>query len=232
MKPGKAAPVANSLESLETVLTSTVAAIRQDSEKRTRIFVNAVIGKTSGVVAVGGITALISAFGAASTGTAIGSLSGAAATTAQLYWVGSILGLGVAAGSVIVASTGLGVGVVAAILGKRRLLGRPRRETDFEEHEKAILAACMTLIKALRTQSETRTRATAEELRLVAKHALLPIVVQIDQFWTHKNIPTGEALACRPFTKTLAVLPRRKLARCRQQIGQIAAVFLNAPKQA
>lgn len=54
-------PKASSLEYLEESLNVVLAAIRQDSEKCTHIFVNTVIGKTTGIAAVTGIATLITA---------------------------------------------------------------------------------------------------------------------------------------------------------------------------
>ena len=221
-------PRSNSLEHLESVLTSVVAAVRQDSEKRTRIFVNVVIGKTAGVAAVSGIAAFISAFGAAGTGTAIGVLNGAAATTAQLYWVGSIFGLGAAAGGIILAGAGLGIGIGGGLIVRRRLLGLPRKETDFKDHEKAILVACITLIKALRQQIESGIPATRTEMRIISEHALIPLANQINQFWSQKSLEEENIVGCQPFTQTLAYLQRRKLDRCRTELGRIAISALAA----
>lgn len=223
-------PKANSLQHLEETLNSVVAAIRQDSEKRTRIFVNAAISKTTGIAAISGIAALISTFGAASTGTAIGSLTGAAATTAQLYWVGSIIGLGSAAGGIILAATGLGIGVGGGLIAKRWLFGKPRAEADLQDHEKAILVACITLIKAIRQQIDSGVPATSAEMRLIAEHVLIHLANQINQYWSQVSMD-GEGISeCQPFTETLAFLHQRKLDRCRTEIGRIAISALAAPQ--
>jgi len=71
-------PVSTSSEHLEDTLTRIVSAIQQTSDRKARVFVNAVIGKLGGAMAVGGISGLVATFGAASTGTAIASLSGVA----------------------------------------------------------------------------------------------------------------------------------------------------------
>lgn len=223
-------PQSNSLPYLEETLTGVVAAIRQDSEKRTRIFVNAVISKTTGVVAVTGIAAFISAFGAASTGAAIGSLSGAAATTAQLYWVGSIIGLGTAAGGIMLAGTGIGIGVGGGLIAKRLLFGKSRAEDDLQDHEQAILVASITLIKAIRHQIESGVATTSEEMRLIAEHALIPLANQINQHWSQASLDEEGISGCQPFTKTLASLHRHKLDRCRKELGRIAISALAAPK--
>ncbi len=221
-------PRANSLQHLEETLNAIVAAIRQDSEKRTRIFVNTVIGKTTGIAAVTGIATLIAAFGTAGTGAAIGSLTGAAATTAQLYWVGSIIGLGTAAGGVILAGTGIGIGVGGGLVAKRWLFGKPRPEDDLQDHEKAILVACITLIKAIRQQVESGVPTNSAEMRLIAEHALIPLANQINQYWSQASLDEEGISGCQPFTKTLAFLHQRKLDHCRTEIGRIAISALAA----
>lgn len=222
-------PKASSLEHLEESLNAVVAAIRQDSEKRTRIFVNTVIGKTAGITAVTSISALIAAFGVAANGAAIGPLVGAAATSAQLYWVGSIVGLGAAAGGVILAGTGVGVGVGGGLVAKRWLFGKHRPEDDLQDHEKAILVACITLIKAIRHQVESGTPTTSAEMRLIAEHALIPLANQINQYWSQASLDEEGISGCQPFTKTLAFLHQRKLDHCRTEIGRIAISALAAP---
>lgn len=222
-------PKASSLEHLEESLNAVVAAIRQDSEKRTRIFVNTVIGKTTGIAAVTGIATLITAFGTAGTGAAIGSLTGAAATTAQLYWVGSIIGLGTAAGGVILAGTGIGIGFGGGLVAKRWLFGKPRPEIDLQDHEKAILVACITLIKAIRQQVESGAPTNSAEMRLISEHALIPLANQINQYWSQASLDEEGISGCQPFTKTLAFLHQRKLDHCRTEIGRIAISALAAP---
>ncbi len=134
-----AAPQSTALEHLEATLTETIAAIRQESDRRTRILLKVAIGKTSGAVTAAGIPALIATFGTASTGTPIMMLAGAAQTTAQLYWLGSLVGLGTAAGAIILTTTGFGVAFVVALFGVRWLFGASRHELSLQEHEKAIL---------------------------------------------------------------------------------------------
>jgi hypothetical protein len=87
------------------------------SRDATREVVSGAVGFGAGAVASGGTVALISAFGTASTGTAISSLGGAAATNATLAWLGggsvAAGGGGVAAGSTLLL-TGVGAVVVLA----------------------------------------------------------------------------------------------------------------------
>ncbi|MBW0159589.1 hypothetical protein [Sedimentimonas flavescens] len=215
-------PASTSLEHLEDTLTQIVSSIRQTSDRRTRIFVKAVIGKLGGAMAVGGIAGLVSTFGAASTGTAIAALSGAAATTAQLYWIGSLVGLGVAGGGLMLAAGGIGVGVAAGMWGRNKLLGQVRSEGDLQDHEKAILVASITLINAVAQQRELGRLPTSAEMRLVAEQALIPLANQINQYWDDASLNENGKSECQPFTRTLAYLQRRKLDRCRTELGRIA----------
>lgn len=222
-------PVSTSAEHLENILVQTVAAIRQTSSRRTRMFVNVAIAKVSGAMTVGGIAGLVTTFGAASTGTAIASLSGAAATTAQLYWLGSLMGFGVMGGSLILASSGIGAAMAAGFWGRGKLLGKPRTEADLQDHEQAILVACITLINAAKQQRESGQEASSADLRLVAEQALIPLVNQINQHWNKTALEENGKSECRPFTQTLAVLHRRKLDHCRTELGRLALSAMTNP---
>ena len=175
---------------------------------------------------VGGITGLISSFGVASTGTTIASLSGAAATTAQLYWIGSLVGLGTAAGGLILSGGGIGVGVIAGLWGRRKLIGTPRRENDLQDHEKAILAACVALISAVKEQRESGRKPSSLEMRVLAEQALFPLTTQINQHWDEEVLKECGTTERRPFTHTLALLHRRKAHRCRMELGRIAVAAM------
>lgn len=78
---------------------------------------SAVIGTAGGIVTGGATTTLISALGIASTGTSISSLSGIAATNAIYAALGggviSAGGGGIAAGTVVLGGTTLGIGLLA-----------------------------------------------------------------------------------------------------------------------
>ncbi len=215
-------PASSSLEHLENTLTQVVSAILQTSDKRARIFINAVVGKFGGFAAISGFSGLITTFGTAGTGTAIATLSGAAANSAQLFWLGSWVGLGVAGGSVMLAAGGVGVGIIAGAWGRRRSLGRSRLEHDLQAHEKTILVACTELITAIQKQSKERTSPTPTEMRQVTEHALIPLAYQIDLHWDDASLKENGNNECRPFTRTLAYLQRRKLDRCRTELGRIA----------
>ena len=215
-------PKSASPEHLEEILTQIVSAIRQTSDRRARLFVNAIAGKLGCAVTVGSISGLVTSFGVASTGTAIATLSGAAATTAKLYWIGNLVGLGVAGGGILLTAGGLGAGVVAGVWRKRKILGKPRSEDDLQDHEKAILVACITLINAVQLQRESGQEPSPAEMRVFAEQALIPLVNQINQHWDDASLKANNKSECRPFNRTLVYRQRHKLDRCRTELGRIA----------
>lgn len=102
----------------------------------------AIASKITGIATTGALLTLVSTFGTAGTGTAIASLSGAAATNATLAWVGSLLGGGMAAGAVLTGGLGIVVG-----LGAYKLLGSERRAFEsLSDSEQRIVQSCWFLI--------------------------------------------------------------------------------------
>ena len=135
-----------------------------DSEKMASQFGSAVLAKATGAAATTTLLALVAAYGTAGTGTAIASLSGAAAANATLAWVGGLLGGGMAAGAVL---TG-GIGLVAG-LAAYKMLGSERR--DFEslsETEQRVVQTCWLTIaiidEYLAAPPEQFTEREAEQL--------------------------------------------------------------------
>ena len=184
--------------------------------------VTATVGKIVGAAAAGGVTGLIGLLGTAATGTAIGTLSGAAATTAKLYWIGAMVGGGVAAGGVMLAAGGIGVGLAAGMAGRNAIMGKARDEDKLQDHEKAILTACITLINAIEQQRDSVQDASLTEMDVVAREVLLPLAHRIDLHWDEKALEQNGNTECQAFTQVLAHQPLRKLDRCRIEIGRIA----------
>ena len=218
----------NSLEHLERTLIRTAAAIRQESERRTRLLLNAAIGKPAGVLATMGIGAFIASCGVASTGTPIATLSGAAATTATLYWLGSLIGLGVAAGSAILGGAFFIIAFLAGTRGRSWLIGKPRSDDSLQDHERAILLASRSLIAAVKARIASGEKPAPSDMRLFAEHGLIPLADQINQHWDDASLKENGKSECQPFTKTLAFLHRRRLNQCRTELGRIAIAAMVA----
>lgn len=143
-----------------------------ESEKLAGQFGAAIASKIAGAATVGGVFALVSAFGTAGTGTAIASLSGAAATSATLAWVGSLLGGGMATGAVLTGGLGIVVGLAAY-----KTLGSERRPFEqLSELEQRIVQSSWVLIAMiddfLRDETGVFKPAVAQD---VLDKSLLPL---------------------------------------------------------
>lgn len=165
----------------DTALTKLVANILQVSHKDSSKLVNVVIAKASGAASAAGVLGLISAFGTASTGTAIAGLSGAAASSATLYWLGSLVGGGAVVGGFM---TG-GIAIAVGYFGLKWWKGKPRKPEDLTEEEKAIVDASLGLIKAFREQRESKVEVKQAEGRFVLEKAWNPLVERVKDYDKH-----------------------------------------------
>jgi hypothetical protein len=141
----------------------------------TRRVGQAAASKIAAAGAVSGVLGAVAAFGTAGTGTAIASLSGAAATSATMAWIGGLLGGGVALGSLMTGGLALAVGV-----GAYKLMGstaRPYSELPVLERE--IVDACIILIKAFEDVLEKRQTPSLMELEAVYERSLTPLYLRI-----------------------------------------------------
>ena len=161
-------------------LDSIAAAITQTSPQVQNKLTSVLAGKLGALGTAGGIMGLLS-FGTASTGTAIASLSGAAATTAKLFWVGSIVGGGVAVGAAAIGAASLIGGYLAASKGKKLLLGEAREEDKLEPEEKLILSTCRKVSIALQVESSV----SKSDFIQICDVFLSPLLVDIDEFYFH-----------------------------------------------
>lgn len=118
---------------------------RDEAEDLANKFGAAIASKIAGVATVGSLLGLVSMFGTAGTGTAIATLSGAAATNATLAWVGGLLGGGMATGALLTGGVALVVGV-----GVYKMLGSEARQySDLSEQEIRIVESTGFLIAAI-----------------------------------------------------------------------------------
>lgn len=206
------------LRYIERDLNGIIAAITQVSgrrARRARRVAQVATGKITGVATVGGMLMFISAFGSASTGTAIGALSGAAATSAQMYWIGSIFGMGAIAGAVILPVIGAVLGLVAVFFISRAVFGRPRKPEKMQEFEVRALYASLRLASPIAAYLKDGEPAPSrDELRIYAHEGLLTLCALIGEHLATADGNTNETdNRCLSFANTLALLPRWKLRR-------------------
>lgn len=137
----------------------------------TRRVGQAAASKIAAAGAVTGFLGLVSAFGTAGTGTAIASLSGAAATNATLAWVGGLLGGGMALGTLMTGGLALIVGVGAYKL----FASEARTYESLTTADRQVVDTCIILIKAIDAQIQNKTEPTLDEIKLVYERSIEPL---------------------------------------------------------
>lgn len=155
-------------------------------------------GIVAGSVAAGGTMAAVSVFGVAGTGTAIGSLSGVAATNATLAWLGggslATGGAGVAGGMVVLGGIALApIAIFGMFMGASKGKQKLEKAKEFEAEVDLLVERIETLIL---------------ELRLIEKasNTFTKVVVGIDkicQVLNDKLDPIIERLESRTFFQKL-----------------------------
>ena len=139
-----------SASACEDVVDSMLGEISGTSSKITK----ALAGKLGFAGTSVGIFSIASLLGTASTGTAIGTLSGAAFTSASLAWLG---------GSVMMGSVIIGVasiaGGIGAVLGagwvfRKYVFGPKKEKSELLIKEQNIIDVCLSLATAFRQEAE------------------------------------------------------------------------------
>jgi dihydroneopterin aldolase len=183
----RAAPASDdssSLAEFERCLESIVAAITQQSEKglsKSRYVGRFVGGKVAGVTAMSAFYSAVATFGTAGTGTAIGSLSGAAATNATLYWIGGLVGGGVAAGATVMTFGAAAIGAGAILVCSKLFGTKPRKLETLSLTEKRILCSCDILLRSLEAPEKQSAShpvkiSLPSERHLFSKYAVQPLL--------------------------------------------------------
>lgn len=150
------------------------AILREDSGTSTKI-TKGVVGKLGAAGTSVGIFSIASILGTASTGTAIGSLSGASFTSASLAWLGG----SVAMGSVIIGVASI-AGGIGAVLGagwvfKKYVYGSKREKSELELKEQNIIDTCLALSVAFRKQEASVTPLDPISANVLYSDALKPL---------------------------------------------------------
>jgi len=161
--------LSRTIKSLEDVCTSILQSKRNISQ-------DILIGKLSFVGTTVGVSSLVSAIGTASTGTAIATLSGAASTNAILAWIG---------GSVLVGSTILTGGAIAAALSTVYIWnGKERKYDELDQFEKEIITASIKLIKTLQEEQKKQSSINASiiDYQLLYTNILYKLLINIYKY--------------------------------------------------
>lgn len=135
-----------------------------------------VTGKLVALAVAAVVFAIVSIFGFASTGTPIGSLTGAAAASATYYWIGSLLGFGAVGGATMLSAGSLAAGAAAGAR-LRRAAFTPRSIDNLSDREAAVLVAAIRLQSACRATASSKHERAG--LRVLAGVTLGPFSAEL-----------------------------------------------------
>ncbi|MEH6738202.1 MAG: hypothetical protein V7695_06630 [Sulfitobacter sp.] len=168
-------------------LSSITARILQVSDRKASVVMGVASNTIVGTAFLSTVMGSVGSLGTASTGAALAGLSGAAKTTATLYWVGGIVGGGVAAGTAVLGLGAVGAGIYGSIKVRRAILGHARRKEGLSEEEQTILQAADALIAAIQNTLNADTEVTGCEIALMSRIGITPLLAQIDLAFTENR---------------------------------------------
>lgn len=222
---------------IKDALIGVIEAISQTHQprdgKKLQIARNVVVGKTTGMLTTGALYGLVSTFGTAGTGTAIGGLSGAAAHSATMAWIGGLFGGGMATGGVMLPVIGLLAGFLAVKWFRQKQTEPVRSFESFKPFELEIVYCALQLLDPI-TKWEKRTHAkplTYDEVLPYVHEGLVPLIQKIDA-----HLPKAEGAETENDLSLSETLPLRYIAElriCRYKLAKVADAFhipLTAPK--
>ena len=140
-----------------------------------KLVANALVAKVGAAGASYGAFGLASLVGTAGTGTAIGTLSGAAANSATLAW----LGFGsMAFGAFVLPAVMVAGGFVLLKAWK----GKARQPDSLSAREREMVSACMGMAVALREQADSGELPSKAEMGVVLREALAPVADRLAEY--------------------------------------------------
>lgn len=146
----------------------------------------------TGAVATSAMMGIAGLFGTASTGTAIGSLTGAAFTNASLAWIGG----SVAAGGTIVGGVGIAAGTASYFGAKwawqKYLTGKPRKVSSLNEQEAVVHLAIENLLITLK---QPEAKYDSFHYLLMWKDAINPVLKSCEDLYKHEYSSEWPVLA-------------------------------------
>lgn len=168
------------LNAISESLTAIAGRILQTSDRKAAVVLGTSTKVVVGTMAAATATGLVGTLGTASTGAAIAGLSGAAKATATLFWIGGLVGGGVAAGGLVLGAGAVGVGIYGSIKARRAIFGAARPEQALSEQELRILEAIQALTAAIRAADESGREITDRELTLFSLIGVAPLLDNVE----------------------------------------------------
>ena len=181
-------PFLADIQSTINSLDGIVAAITQTNSKLQSRLTSAFATKLGALGVSGGAMSLLS-LGTASTGTAIGTLSGAAATNAKLFLAGSMVGGGMAAGVAVLGGLSIVGGYFVARQAKKYLMGVALSEDDLNEEEKRIISICRQVSIALQIELKIQDVSLHSDWLEILDTFINPALANIDDYYFKDIVP-------------------------------------------
>lgn len=195
-------------KTIDEALELLTRAIRQDGSRSAPWITGAAVNATAATAASAGVMGTVGMIGTASTGTALGALSGAALTSATLFWIGSWFGLGAVGGGFILAMISGAIGFAAAMLFRKRIFGRPHSDARLSDGEHRVVEAA-TLLRASLADAVARPSTADAGYWPMIGVTLQRLVAEIDAL-------DADGAGRRP------LLPRIRLRRARRALANEA----------
>lgn len=184
-------------------------AILRDKSGTSERVVRAAAGKLGAIGVPAAIFSVAALIGTASTGTAIGSLSGAAFTSAALAWIGSSVAVGGIIVGVAAVAGGIGAAVGASWVARKALYGKKRDKAELVEQERRIVDACLVLALAFRNEDIAGRKIEPSAARALYRDALKPLC--------------DDLLEYRITASTWPVLARKRLSDAIQKLESVTS---------
>jgi len=174
------------LRAAEACESASDAVLREHSGMSTKLS-NALAGKLGMAGTTAGIFSIASLVGTAGTGTAIGTLSGAAFTSASLAWIGGSVAMGSIIVGVAAISGGIGLALGAGWVSKKYIWGNKRSVAELEEQEQKVISTCIALAAGFREQSREGRELDAVSAKALYSDALQPLCNELLDIHTKVN---------------------------------------------
>ena len=218
------------LRAAEACDTASDAVMREPAGVSSRVS-RALAGKLGIAGTTAGIFSVASLVGTASTGTAIGTLSGAAFTSASLAWIGGSVAMGSIIVSVAALSGGIGAAFGAGWALKKYVWGAKRKPTELEEQEQKVISACIALSAGFRQQAQEGRLLDPASASALHVDALNPLCDELRAIHTKVNSWPYMARkklekACERLQKSANFVGEQAKRHPNVTTGTVSAVFI------
>lgn len=218
------------LRAADACETASDAVMREQSGVSSKLS-KALAGKLGVAGTTAGIFSVASLLGTASTGTAIGTLSGAAFTSASLAWIGGSVAMGSIIVSVAAVSGGVGAALGAGWALKKYVWGSKRKPTELEEQEQKVISACIALSSGFRQQAQEGRELDPASAKALYADALLPLCDELQDIQAKVNSWPYMARkklenACKGLQKSANFAGEQAKRHPNVTTGTVSAVFI------